>query len=477
MAGWYDALPVFAQNWVCDAYGLRVRRERFGPSFRSKLAALRESEWWSAGAIAEYQDAAVRDLVRHAYEHVPFYRDRMRAAGVVPDNVGGVRDLALLPVTTKADVRAHAERMRADDVPRGALVEMHTSGTTGTSLHFQVDRAAIPFRWAVWWRHRTRFGIWPGEWHVNFTGKLAVPRNATRPPFWRRSRPLQQYIVSMQHLTPDSIRSIAGDVDALAPRFFSGYPSIVHVYCRLVAEAGLRLRRPPQFVFTGAENVLAHQRRDIEAATGATVTDQYGFSEGCGNASHCEHFVYHEDFEYGLLECVDPEPMGGGEVRGRIVATGFASRGVPFLRYDVGDIGVWAPEGFRCPCGRASRVLLRIEGRRDDYVITPEGRRIMRFDYLFKDTRGIREAQVVQERLGEIVIRAVLEDGAARNELDAVRALVREWISPRLEVRYQVVDELPRLPSGKLQAVVSLLPTALREGRANGLPGPLTADA
>lgn len=469
MAAFYDRLPVFAQNLVCDAYGLKMRRERFGRRFERKLDELLRTEWWSPDRIAEYQDSTVRDLVRHAYEHVPFYRDRMRDAGVRPEDVRGVRDLPLIPITTKADVREHADRMRADNVARGDVIAMHTSGTTGTALHFDVDRDAVPFRWAVWWRHRVRFGVHPGEWHVNFTGKPVVPQDATQPPFWRRSRPLQQYLVSMQQLMPATIGSLVRDLDGFAPRFWTGYPSIVHVYCRLAQEAGFTFEHPPQFIFTGAENILGTQRRDIEAATGATLTDQYGFTEGAGNASHCDRMLYHEDFEYGTLECVDAEPLEGGEIRGRIVATGFSSRGFPLIRYDVGDIGVWAAPGFRCACGRASRVLTRIEGRVDDYVITPEGRRVMRFDYLFKDTTGIHEAQIVQERPGEILIRVVVDPARAEREMKTVRELVAEWISPRLGVRFDVVRELPRRPNGKLQAVVSLLPREQREGRA-GVP-------
>jgi phenylacetate-CoA ligase len=220
-------------------------------------------------------------------------------------------------------------------------------------------------------------------------------------------------------------------------------------------------------VFTGAENMLDHQRRDIHSVTGATITDQYGFSEGCGNASQCDQLVYHEDFEYGILECVDPEPLPSGDVRGRIIATGFASLGFPFLRYDTGDIGIWANPGFRCLCGRQSRVLKSIEGRVDDYVITPEGRRIMRFDYLFKDSLAIREAQVVQASVGQIVIRVVLEPNAGDGELESIRQLVAQWISPLLRVEFEVVEQIERQRNGKFKAVVSGLSHAAREGRAD----------
>ena len=102
----------------------------------------------------------------------------------------------------------------------------------------------------------------------------------------------------------------------------------------------------------------------------------------------------------------------------------------------------------------------------DDYVITPEGRRLMRFDYLFKDTNAVREAQVVQERLGEIIIRLVVDESDAPAEVERLRILVRDWISPTIDVRFDIVRELERARNGKLRAVVSRLSAAQREGRA-----------
>ncbi len=170
--------------------------------------------------------------------------------------------------------------------------------------------------------------------------------------------------------------------------------------------------------------------------------------------------MYHEDFEYGILECVDPAPVDGdGSSRGKIVATGFANPAFPFIRYEVGDVGVWADDGYACPCGRHSKVLKRIEGRMDDYVVTPEGRRIMRFDYIFKDTQNIRESQVVQRRLGEVDLLIVQRPGYSTAEEDHIRREIAARVSPRLEVRFRYVDEIPRERNGKFRAVRSFLPT------------------
>ena len=139
-----------------------------------------------------------------------------------------------------------------------------------------------------------------------------------------------------------------------------------------------------------------------------------------------------------------------------IVCTGFACDAFPFIRYEVGDTAVWQ-DGRGCACGRSSRVLLRVEGRTDDYVVTPEGARIARLDYLFKDALNVKEAQIVQERLGEIAIRLVRRSAYGTKDEMEIRRDIRSWLSPSLEVKFEYVAEIPREPNGKFRAVLSRL--------------------
>jgi phenylacetate-CoA ligase len=453
----YERLPVSLQNFVCSAYGRRELRARFGSEFHRRLDELSASEWWSAADIADYQDERVRELVRHAHATVPYYRDRMREVGLTPDDIRGRADLAKLPVLTKEEVRVNYERMVSSRARKRDLVLRHTSGTSGTALHFYYMRAAIVEQWSTWWRHRRRFGVEWGAPHANFTGKRVVPISQAGPPYWRWNAPMRQALLSMQHLTPAKIRDVVAFLDANTFVYYAGYPSVIHAMAASALEEGLALSQPPKFVFGGAENMLEYQRRDIAALTGATITDQYGFTEGCGNASQCQALVYHEDFEFGILECVDPRQTEDGRTTGRIVCTGFASPDTPLIRYDVGDVGVWERAGRACECGRHSAVLTSIEGRRDDYVVTPEGGRIMRFDYLFKDTVKIREAQVVQRDPGSIVLRIVRRDGYSTRDEAELRQQVRDWISPTLGVTFEYTDDIPRLANGKFRAVISEL--------------------
>jgi phenylacetate-CoA ligase len=89
--------------------------------------------------------------------------------------------------------------------------------------------------------------------------------------------------------------------------------------------------------------------------------------------------------------------------------------------------------------------------------VTPEGARIARLDYLFKDALNVKEAQIVQERLGEIAIRLVRRSAYGTKDEMEIRRDIRSWLSPLLEVRFEYVAEIPREPNGKFRAVLSRL--------------------
>jgi len=455
--GLYERLPIFFQNAACSYLGWKEGRVRFNKLFHRQLAFLMESEKWSGAEIEAYQSEELRSLIGNAYENVPYYRDLMKSSGLTPEAIRKRSDLAKLPILTKEIVRNNLERLISERADRRSLVFRHTSGTTGKSLHFYSEKSGIAFQWAVWWRHRKRFGIDFGTWHVNFTGKVVVPLGQQGAPFWRWNRPMQQVLVGMQHLTPVKAPALISFLNESRFELFTGYPSIVHAFVLAARECGLELSARPKLVSTGAENLLDYQRHDIVEYTGAVLTDTYGLSEGCGNASHCPEFVYHEDCEFGIVECVDPVPLEGGRTRGRIVCTGFANPAFPFIRYDTGDMGIWGDPQAACPCGRKSRLLLSIEGRADDYVVTPEGNRIMRFDYIFKDSTHVRESQVVQEKPGEIVVKIVRRPSYSTRDEDSLTKEIHHWISPRLGVRFNYVEEIERESNGKFKAVKSLM--------------------
>jgi phenylacetate-CoA ligase len=462
----YARLPVFLQNAACYWYGHKEAAVRLGPAFERYLQEMQESEKWSRGQICAYQDEKVRNLVSYAYHNVPFYHEQMRERRLLPQDIRGTSDLAKLPILTKEDVRANADRLLSTNARRHRLLPRHTSGTTGKCLELYVDPSAVAMQWAMWWRHRMRFGLRLGTRHVNFTGKPVVPQAQSAPPYWRWNLPMHQALINMQHLTPAKIAPIVEFLDREAFEFYSGYPSIIHALVSAAKHAGLKLHCPPRVITTGAENILANQRADIEEFTGAILTDQWGMTEACANASQCRKMVYHEDFEFGVIERQEARRVDG-VIEGSLLCTGFATPDFPLIRYEPGDIGIWAAGDARCECGLESPSLLGIMGRMDDYVITPEGSRIMRFDYVFKHTVNVRECQVVQDQIGEIRLRIVRRPPYSNADERLLEAEIRKWISPTLRVRFEYVTEIERESNGKFRAVKSLLSIDRPAGRSS----------
>lgn len=452
----YGRLPVPLQHLACSGYGFLERRRRLSPEFHRRLESLLESETWSRSEIDAFQDEHLRALIEHAYERIPYYREAMHEHRLKPGDITSRADLPKLPLLTKELVRRNQKKLVDPSASKRDLELRHTSGTTGSSLHFYASRSLTPAQWAVWWRHRMRFGLSLGDLHANFTGKMAVPAEQGSGAYWRWNWPMHQALLNMHHLTSDKIADVVDFLNRHPFAFYSGYPSILHILAKSALDAGLVLKNRPRVVVTSAENILELQGKEIVAFTGAILTDQYGFTEGCGNASHCEHFAYHEDFELGIVELLDAEGDEPADEAGSVVCTGFASPHAPLIRYEVGDVASWSGE-LGCPCGRSSRILKEIHGRKDDYVITPEGRHIMRFDYVFKDAANIRESQIVQQRLGEITV-LIVKDPRYKSEDEAyVRDEIARWISPRLAVQFDYVGEIPRETGGKFRAVRSEL--------------------
>ncbi|MGC8603252.1 MAG: phenylacetate--CoA ligase family protein [Desulfomonilaceae bacterium] len=460
----YKSLPVPLQSAACWAYGLNFVIRQYNKSFYKKLEWLHESERWSASEIEAYQNERLRNIIGVAYENVAYYRETMDQLKLRPSDIKTVHDLPKLPILKKEDLRNGGDKFISKTAEKNRLLFRHTSGTTGKSLHFYVNRETETLQWAIWWRHRNRFGMTNKSWHVNFRAQLFTPAEQSGPPFWRWVSPMRQVVINMQHITPSKIHYIIDFLNQRYFKFYTSYPSFLHTLATIASESGLTLNNPPKVIFMGCENTFDFQKQCLEKFTGARITDQYGFAEACGNASECEQGFYHEDFELGIMECVGPEYMTDERVRGSIVCTGLTSPEFPFIRYEVGDIGIWENKNAPCPCGRQSRSLIKIEGRQDDYVITPEGGRVMRFDYIFKDAQNVMESQIVQEKLGEITVYIVKRSSYSKKDEESILNEIKKWISKFLEVKFVYVPEIQREPNGKFRAVKSLLRGSVSDG-------------
>lgn len=451
----YKHMPIWLQNKLVSFQGRKLEKLRYGNGFDKQLEHAIESDKWSAEQILHYKEENIARIISYAYEHVPFYKKHFDKHDVSPKDFTCIADLEKFPILTKEDIRANIDCMISDEFDVKKLTKYHTSGSTGTALDFYWTTENSNCYWAMVWRGRRRFGIKKGDCHLNFTGKLVCAMEQKRPPYWRYNKAANQYMLNMQHITREKVPDIVAFLNETDIKFFTGYPSIINSLAMLIEELGLEVKRSPLYVFTGAEKVYDNQRSLIERVfKGTKVVEHYGFSEEAACADKCKEGHYHEDFELGHMELKDAIPTSNGET-GRLLVTGFHNLAMPFIRYEVGDTATFA--NSQCACGLQSQLILDIDGRNEDYILTPEGTHIMRLDYIFKDTTTIRESQVVQREPGSMVVRIVKRDDYKPTEEDVIRKAVKEMISPAIKVEFEYVDQIERTKAGKFKAVVSML--------------------
>ena len=451
----YSHLPIPFQNLLCSLYGYKLEHQRYNKEYYKIYESLLYSDSWSKDKIRGYKEEHLNKIIEYAFKHCPYYRQRFKSAGLSPNDFAGLESLLKFPILTKEDVRANWKGMLSDEYNTKQLIPYHTSGSTGKALDFYWTKFNLQFYWAIVWRGRHRFDVNKGDCHLNFTGKIVAPISQSRPPYWRYNRPLNQYMLNMQQLTQNKIADTVNFINNTDIRFFVGYPSIMNTFASLVIDNGLNVKNSPSYIFSSAEKMYDMQKQNILRVFPQTkIIEHYGFSENAASASKCKNDVYHEDFELGHLELNRPEKTGKC-LTGPMVATGFQNFAMPFIRYEIGDIGTFSSE--RCTCGINSQVITDIEGRSEDYIITPEGSQIMRLDYIFKNTDSIKESQIIQNQLGSIVLKIVRRKNYSEKDELELKHNIQTMISPTIGVDFEYVDEIPRTKSGKFKAVVSNL--------------------
>lgn len=448
----YYRLPVFLQNAIFSAYGFKLARSRYSRHFYAELERLKRTEWWSAAEIADHQNRMAASIVRHAYETVPFYRRWYDEHGIDIRRIATVDDLQRLPILTKQLVKDHQAELVSTAFPRRSLILQTTSGTTGTPLTIMRTSDGIAQQWAIWWRHKARFGLTNQDRHLCFGVRVPVRHDQNRPPYWRTDYVNRRVYLSAYHVSRQTVQDIANYLNRENFQFFTGYPSAMYALANLMEDAGLRLHNRPKHIVCGSDALLPRQEAVISRVFGAPVTDQYGVTEYAGNMSKCELGRYHVDVEVCHVG-TQLEPDAGHQ---KLLLTGWGNPAMPFIRYEIGDYGTRL-EG-PCACGRQSPCFVSIDGRTYDCVVTPDGRRISGMAKVMEYATHVREMQIYQNSRQSVEFRIVPLQGYGEADRDALAREFRHRAGHEIELRFVEVEHVDRSRSGKQRAVISEIP-------------------
>ena len=319
----------------------------------------------SLDELRSLQTERLRWSVRHAYDNVPHYRASLDAAGVHPDDVKELADLAKLPFTTKADLRENYP-FGMFAVPREQVARIHaSSGTTGkpTVVGYTLDDLDV---WAsVVARSIRAAGGRAGDVLHNaygyglFTGGLGAHYGAERLGCTvvpvsggmteRQVQLIQDFRPDIIMVTPSYMLSVIDEMErqGIDPRSTSLKVGIF-----------------------GAEPWTNDMRREMEQRLDMHAVDIYGLSEviGPGVASECVEtkdglHVWEDHFYPEVIDPVTGEVLPDGE-EGELVLTSLTKQAMPVLRYRTRDLTRLLPG-----TARTMRWMEKVTGRTDDMII------------------------------------------------------------------------------------------------------------
>lgn len=448
----YRRSPVFLQNLMVSAYGLRLFYERYGGNQRRYLLDLLESQWWSADQISSYQRKQFIELINRAYAHVPYYRGLFEKCGLSIKNFNSLEDIKKLPILDKETVRTHADLFVSRHVNKRRLIALNTSGTTGKSLRVFVDTDSRRREYAFIERSQRWAGLQNGRHGAIFGGRTIVT-NRREKVFWRYNMIMDNYLFSSYHMSDENLPHYLRKLKKISPIFIDGYPSSIYMLASFMERNSIK-GIYPKAILTTAETLLDHQREMISRVFKCPVTDQYGCTEQTIFVSQCEKGSYHIHPEYGLVEILD---NNGREVEpgglGRIVCTSFVNEAMPLIRYDLGDVAVRGEN--ICGCGRYFPVLNKIYGREDDFIYTPDGKKIGRLDPIFKGLTSIKMAQIVQQTMNDVEIKVVPGDDYKNTDGEVLKEEMRKRVGDLMSITIVRVADIEKTKAGKFRSVIS----------------------
>jgi len=324
-------------------------------------------ECMSRKDMNELQLSRLKAIVHTVYEKVPFYRNSFDKAGVKPDDMRSLSDLARIPLMSKTNLRENYP-FKMFAVPMNDIVRIHSSsGTTGKPVVAGYTAKDIDTWAEVMARslvcagankndiiqNAYGYGLFTGGLGIHYGGErlgaTVIPASGGNTK--RQVMMLQDFGTTVLTCTP-SYALYIGEV---------------------AAEMGIDiLQLPLRIGVLGAEPWSDNMRKEIEIKLGIDALDIYGLTEviGPGVSMECEAkdglHVFEDHF---IPEIIDPdtsEPLPYGET-GELVFTTLTKEAFSVIRFRTRDITSLNPEP--CKCGRTLVRMNRVSGRTDDMLI------------------------------------------------------------------------------------------------------------
>lgn len=441
-------------KFITQYFGLALQDRSAGTEILKTLKFLRQSQKWTREELIDYQLAKTRALIQFLSENNSSFKNKTEYLSF---EAFGWNDFARLPLFTKKELRLEDTTTTGFDKKKNKAAK--TGGTTGPPVKVYKNTTSRSFAWAGYYRWYEWMGLHYSDRSVTFwgsrtvlsTGKLALITGRVKG--WLTNN----YTINSFEINDTTAPQILKALSRQKPAIVKGYLSALLQVADYANSQGLAHR--PKAISSTTETVLKPYREYLEQTFGCQLFDQYGCTEVTGVAFECsEHKGLHINMEHVLVEVVDENNQPVFEEPGRILLTDLDNTTMPFVRYEVGDVGVLSKE--TCTCGSKSYLLKSIEGRVADIITLNNGSKVHGVfftDILYEiDEQGygsrISRFQARQKKDGHLVFAIESKEDINEAYLTSLKKALGKFFN---SFEISIETELPTEASGKFRYVIS----------------------
>lgn len=429
-----------------------------GNNFLPLLGEIEQFHQLNLEKIREWQFDRIKLLVAHAYKNVPYYRSEWKSLGIEPEDITCLDDFKKMPVLTKQKIRDNPDMILSRASNKANLLKSGTGGTTDSPIIIFYDTKRKLYKEAEMCYFRKKWFFW------NIGDKVAYLWGAPQdiPHAGGVKYKLRNLLIDRSLFLFSSLMNeeIMGDfvekINRFQPDIIQGYSNPVYILAEYILKRNLSIHSPKSIVLT-AEPCHPYQRKIIEKALKTEVFTFYGCREGGYVACECNHHNgYHINCSSIYMEFINEK----GEVKpgelGDIVFTDLFNYDMPFIRYQIGDIGI--PDSKNCVCGSPLPVMKFFAGRETDVFVCQDGSYVPGVslcDRIIEDCRGIQQLQFIQNNIDELIVKIVKGTDYSDKDMVQLDSRLANYFKGRLVTKKIFVDNIPKEKSGKTRFCIS----------------------
>lgn len=435
---------------LCRNFRVRLKDRIVHPNTAGYWPQCLAVDRMSRPELLELQQGRLRELMQHAIQHVPFYRQWAQEGGYTPRNPP---PLNVWPIATKQMIRGNPDAFQSDAFSLREMSMQKTSGSSGEPFQFRVHRSATDYSYACLWRALSRHGLRPGDRRVYIWGRSYLFNSTTVQIHKTRLRQkLRNWLnntlaVNAYDLRQHNVDETIDAIEEFRPIYLHGYVSALYTIARRMVETNRKFRNFTLLAtVTESEKLYDFQREAMQQAFGGKILEHYGSVE-LGNIAQPDPEGYMRIAE----DLYQLETQKSGEV----LVTNLLAFAYPFIRFRLGDlVEIADPPNDRLPYS----VVTNVVGRTVDLIPIKAGgyvHGVALAHVIDPHLRFVKKYQVHQLTLDHFTVKLIADGEMPDIVPQQIITDLRLLVGANTRVDVERVNEIFPAPSGKFRWVIS----------------------